>query len=116
MPGAIEWLLEWQKHNVRIILWTMRSEETSHGDTLSPARQYLESHGVKIWAVNCNPEQHTWTKSSKQYHHLLVDDCGAMIPLRDHPRAGSRPCVDWGQVGPWVLNRIQQFNQGMKHS
>ena len=88
--GAIPVLKELQENGVKLILFTMRS-----GQELQAAVGWLESEGIKLFGVNENPEQHTWTTSPKPYYHMLIDDA-ALAPLiyGEH----KRPFVDWETV------------------
>lgn len=120
VPGAFRWLKEFESHGARLILWTMRSDlRNPHDNNTGPTpganadRDYLteavnwcKERGVTFWGVNQNPDQHSWTQSPKQYAHIYIDDAAFGCPLREMPRAGSRPAVDWDVVGPAVLNTL----------
>jgi hydroxymethylpyrimidine pyrophosphatase-like HAD family hydrolase len=101
LPGAIEWLKRFNDEGSKLILYTMRA-----GPHLAPALAYLELCGVSLWAVNENPEQHTWSDSRKVYAHVYIDDAALGCPTQ--PIEGGRPAVDWGVVGPWVLAMIER--------
>lgn len=102
LPNAIDWILKWQNAGARIILWTMRSESS-----LAEAVDYLCGYGVELFGVNCNPHQKAWSNSPKAYCHMYVDDAAAFCPLRIN-KGQERPSVDWDQVGPAVLDFIEQ--------
>ncbi|HSO10002.1 MAG TPA: hypothetical protein VLR45_08430, partial [Desulfoprunum sp.] len=74
VPMAVTWLLRLQNCGARLILFTMRSDDPRFGNLLTEAVQYLETSGVKLFGVNCNPDQQTWTASPKAYGHVYVDD------------------------------------------
>jgi hypothetical protein len=99
VPGALTWLKRLQRHGVRIILYTMRSNNTVSGNTLSEAVQYMEDGGINLYGVNRNPDQDNWTTSPKAYCDVYIDDSAFGCPLIQ-PKGFGRPCVDWKQVGP----------------
>lgn len=110
-PGAFAALKQFQEAGAKLILWTMRSdfEGTDHLATrgyLTEAIEFCRARGIEFWGVNCNPDQKSWTQSPKVYAHIYIDDAAHGIPLRDYPRMGSRPVVDWTVVGPAVLAKF----------
>ena len=108
VPGAITWLKRLQRHGAKIILLTMRCDDTKDGILLSDAVQYLRDNGIKLFGINKNPDQKSWTTSPKVYGDIYVDDSAFGCPLIQ-PRGFARPCVDWKKVGPQLehmfLNR-----------
>ncbi|UYV13770.1 MAG: hypothetical protein NCW75_05665 [Phycisphaera sp.] len=116
-PGAFEWLRKFQDAGARLMLWTMRSDMISDGVSceghpadkpyLTEAVEWCRERGIEFWGVNSNAEQGSWTASPKQYAHLYVDDAAACCPLRENPRAGGRPMLDWSIVGPSVMTQIE---------
>jgi hypothetical protein len=106
VPGAFKWMKRLQKAGAKLILWTMRSDGQSHGDVLSQAVELCRDNGIEFFGVNGNPEQHTWTTSPKAYAHVYVDDAAFGCPLRENPRVGGKPYVDWDTVGPKLLAEI----------
>lgn len=97
VPGAVDWLRRLSSAGARLILWTMRS-----GETLLSAEEWFGERGIPLWGVNKNPEQ-DWSTSPKAYANRYVDDAAAGCPLREMPRMGSRPAVDWEAIGPALL-------------
>jgi len=89
VPFAINTLKWLQQHKFNIILWTMRS-----GNTLQEAVDFVHKNGIKLYAVNENPDQRIWTSSPKALADVYIDDaalgCSLIMPLD-----GSRPFVDW---------------------
>ena len=111
VPGAFFWLRKLQEHGAKLILWTMRSDGRTgagreNGPVLTEAVEFCRRNGIEFWAVNENPTQKAWTQSPKAYCHYYVDDANAGCPLRENPRMGGRPYVDWDVVGPWLLERL----------
>lgn len=106
VPGAFRWMKRLQQSGAKLILWTMRSDGQDCGDVLSEAVQFCQSNGVEFWGINCNPEQHEWTQSPKVYAQRYVDDNAAGCPLRENPRSGGRPFVDWDAIGPELLAMV----------
>lgn len=117
VPGAIEWMKRFQAAGAQLILWTMRSDK--RGDAIGPlgvgpdhdylqdAVDYCRASGVTFWSVNGNREQSSWTDSPKAYAHLYIDDAAFGCPLRENPRMGGRPFVDWDVVGPAVMAMLE---------
>jgi hypothetical protein len=84
----------------------MRSDGQKHGDALTQAVEFCRQNGVEFAGVNTNPGQERWTLSPKAYCQLYIDDAALGCPLRENPKMGGRPFVDWSQVGPMVMERI----------
>lgn len=102
VPHAIEWMRKFQSLGAFLILYTMRSDGRSDGShPLRDAVEFCRVNGVEFWAVNENPDQHTWTGSPKVYAHAYIDDAAAGVPLIEHPDGGT-PVVDWKVIGPLV--------------
>lgn len=101
VPGAAEWLARFAEAGASLILWTMRS-----GRPLDDAVAWFAAKGLPLFGVNENPDQHHWTQSPKAYAHAYIDDAAFGCPLRENPRMGGRPFVDWSIVGPAVLASI----------
>ncbi len=112
--GAFDWLRELKRRGVKLILWTMRSDSSKDGPTLTNAVEFCRKHGVEFDHVNENPGQRTWTTSPKCYAHMYIDDAAVGVPLRDSPRAGGRPVVDWHRLGPMILERVHAHNDRRK--
>lgn len=100
VPGAIFYMKEWRKRGAQLILFTMRS-----GTSLDEAVRFLISTGVELYGINENPSQGSWTTSPKAYGKIYVDDAAFGCPLI-HPPGFARPCVDWTEVGPGVLDQL----------
>ncbi len=94
--GASVVLKKFIKNGWKICLNTMRS-----GDTLQEAVDWFEDTGIELYGINKNPDQHTWTKSTKVYAHLYIDDAALGCPLIT-PVLG-RPYVDWKTVSKLVF-------------
>jgi len=101
VPLAIKWLKHWHKLGAKLILFTMRSDGAKYGNVLSEAVEYLEEHGVQLYAINENPDQKEWSISPKVYAHIYIDDTAFGCPLIQ-PSGFMRRCVDWANVGPKV--------------
>jgi hypothetical protein len=102
VPEAIYWLKRLQDQGAKLILFTMRSDTSHGGPLLSDAVYYLEDNGIRLYGINHNPDQDGWTESPKAYGNIYVDDAAFGCPLI-HPRGFIRPCVDWNEVGPALL-------------
>jgi hypothetical protein len=101
VPDAIKWLKIFVRHGAKVILYTMRSDDGVAPGALTDAVNYLESEGVKLFAVNSNPGQEEWTSSPKVYGDVYIDDAAFGCPLI-MPKGFARPCVNWKEVGPAV--------------
>lgn len=106
-PYAFSWMRKFQAAGARLILWTMRSDGQDCGDALSRAVEHCRANGVEFFGVNSNPEQAEWTSSPKAYAKIYIDDAAFGCPLRENPKAGGRPMVDWQKVGPKVMKLIK---------
>lgn len=107
VPEALHWVKKFQEAGAQIILWTMRS-----GQTLDDAVKYMEASKIKLYGINRNPSQDTWTDSPKAYAHIYIDDAAFGCPLHVNPRMDGRPYVDWSIVGPKVLERLVNKKKG----
>lgn len=107
VPGALEWLRKFQEAEAKLILFTMRSDGGSSGDSLTSAVRYLEENEITLYGVNRNPTQVHWTSSPKAYGQLYIDDAAFGCPLI-HPDGFHRPCVDWDIVGPGVMEKLKE--------
>jgi hypothetical protein len=104
VPGAFEWMKRLQEAGAKLILWTMRNDDRADGaKPLSDAVEFCRKNGIEFYCVNCNPEQHIWTRSPKCEAHLYIDDAAFGCPVIENPRKGGRPMVNWEIVGPAVL-------------
>ena len=94
-------------HN--LILFTMRSdieEVTSNdygihkqaGKYLTEAVNWFKENDIKLYGINVNPSQTSWTKSPKAYGQLYIDDAALGCPLLYSPEISDRPFVDWVKV------------------
>lgn len=99
VPHAINWLKKLQRHDAKIILFTMRSDNQESGPLLTDAVNFLRDNGVKLYGINRNPDQDQWTSSPKAYGDIYVDDSAFGCPLVQ-PKGFARLCVDWKKVGP----------------
>lgn len=82
------------KRGFKIILFTMRS-----GADLDEAVKWCTDNDIRLYGVNENPYQSSWTKSPKPYAHVYIDDASLGVPLV-HPLQG-RSYVDWKQVAKY---------------
>lgn len=85
-PNAFKVLRKLQEGGHKLILLTMRC-----GKELNDALVFCADRGVKFWAVNDNPDQHSWTSSPKVYAQLYIDDLALGSPMADG-------VVDWHVV------------------
>lgn len=76
----------------KLILYTMRSDKLE-----KIAVEWFKERNIPLYAVNINPEQKKWTKSTKLYADLYIDDNALGCPLKTSPNS-VRPHVDWDRV------------------
>jgi hypothetical protein len=103
VPGALDWLKKYQELDIKLVLFTMRSNNQDGRDTLDEAVAYLKSNGIELYGINVNPRQHTWTSSPKAYCQHYIDDAAVCCPLI-YPNNNPRPYVDWNVVGLAALD------------
>lgn len=110
VPHAIEVMKKLQAAGHKLILYTMRSDKDTpnHGKGeilstdgekfLTQAVEYCRNNGIDFWAVNNNPDQHTWTISPKVYANLYIDDAALGCPLTSAEDNVDSIIVDWRAV------------------
>ena len=95
--GAIPILKKIAKKH-KLILWTMRSDKS-----LTDAVNWFNDNDIKLWGVNSNPNQCSWTSSPKAYAELYIDDAALGCPLiYNEP---ERPYVDWIKVEEILIDK-----------
>jgi len=102
VPMAVPVLKRLVELGAKLILFTMRS-----GNTLDEAIKWFEGHEIVLFGINHNPTQGAWTESPKAYAHVYVDDAALGCPLRENPRCGGRPYVDWEVAGPKLIEMAE---------
>jgi hypothetical protein len=110
VPGAFEWMKQFQEAGAKLILFTMRSDGEVYGNVLTQAVEFCRSNGIEFFGINKNPEQNSWTDSPKAYAHIYIDDAAFGCPLKENPRMSGRSYVDWDIVGKEVLKIIQKVH------
>lgn len=98
--GAVEILRSLVAKGHRLILCTMRS-----GKRLEDAIRWFESNGIRLYAVNDNPEQKQWTRSRKIHADIYIDDHALGCPLYEVSSRDGRICrfTNWKRVARWLL-------------
>ncbi len=91
VPHAVRTMKDLVAQGHRLILWTMRSDES-----LDDAVSWFQNRGIPLFGVQVNPEQHEWTSSRKCYANIFIDDAGFGAPLI-YPSRG-RAYLDWLKV------------------
>ena len=103
--GAIPVLRDLVKAGHQLILYTMRSDHQKYPMVLDDAKKWFEDNGIKLWAVQSNPDQGLWTSSPKCYANLYIDDAALGIPLLYAPFLSRRNYVDWVKVREMLVDR-----------
>jgi len=68
------------------------------GDFLTDAVNWFADNNIKLFSVNDNPKQNTWTGSRKVYADIYIDNMALGVPLLYSDTYSSRPFVDWCRV------------------
>lgn len=113
--GAVPILKKLVENGHNLILWTMRSDVVNPksndigivpkgGQYLSDAVRWFNDNGIKLWAIQCNPEQSSWTHSPKAYAQLYIDDAALGCPLHFDKSLSDRPFVNWHKVEVWLTD------------
>ncbi|MBQ5844667.1 MAG: hypothetical protein IIW52_07425 [Alistipes sp.] len=95
--GAVPVLKELTDAGYRLVLNTMRS-----GRLEKDAVRWFKDNNIPLYGVNKNPDQKSWTASTKVYANLYIDDSALGVPLKNSPTS-TRPFVDWEQVREWLV-------------
>lgn len=90
VPEAVRVLKRLRENQVKLILWTIRSNES-----LQDAVNWFATRGIELWAVNKNPQQRFWSQSPKAYAPAYVDDAAIGCPLIFPDDPEQRPYADW---------------------
>ena len=107
--GSAHILRELVARGHQLILFTMRSDivnpqgtenelHLESGTYLTDALNWFQEREIKLYGIQTNPTQHTWTTSPKAYAQLYIDDAAFGCPLKFDPKVSLRPFVDWGKV------------------
>ena len=97
--GAVPVLKELVDAGHKLILWTVRSDQT-----LDQAVSWFKQNGIPLYGINKNPQQVSWTRSPKAYAQLYIDDAALGIPLKRR-KGHDRPFVNWQKVRIMLVNR-----------
>lgn len=101
-------------HN--LILFTMRSDVsepyskdrdiiTEAGNYLTDAVNWFEERKIKLFGIQTNPKQKTWTSSPKAYGKIIIDDAALGCPLKFDKNLCDKPFVDWEMVTLMLIDR-----------
>lgn len=95
--GAVPVLKRLVAEDHQLILFTMRSNGET-GNHLDSAIAWFAEHDIRLWGINVNPEQASWTSSPKAYAQLYINDAALGCPLHDDHNLSDRPFVNWPYV------------------
>lgn len=107
--GSEKVLRKLVEHGHNLILFTMRSDldsptyrnkgaELPPGNYLQEAVDWFRSNDIKLYGVQRNPSQDSWTNSPKAYGQLIIDDAALGCPLVFDENLSSRPFADWEAI------------------
>jgi hypothetical protein len=96
-------------HGHNLILFTMRSNLPNPtyrnqgkmlppGNYLQDAVDWFSDREIKLYGIQRNPSQDSWTSSPKAYGQLIIDDAALGCPLVFDESVSERPFVDWEAV------------------
>ena len=90
VPGCLEVLKKCLSKGNKLILWTVRDK-----DKLTEAIEWFNQNKIKLYGINNNPQQQSWSGSRKIYYNYLIDDRSLGCPLTTHRSLSPKPFVDW---------------------
>ena len=93
VPNCIEVLKKLNEKKVNIILLTQRD-----GKKLTDAVEWFKKNDIKLYGINDNPSQSSWSKSRKVYADLYIDDRNLGCPITLHRSLSDKVFVDWKKV------------------
>jgi hypothetical protein len=96
--GAEHVLQDLVKSGHELILWTMRCDHR-----LQEAVNWFMLNDIELFGVNENPEQHTWTSSSKAHANFYIDDLALGAPLVHGKH--RKPYIDWPAMREILIER-----------
>ena len=91
--GAVPVLKKMVASGCNLILFTMRS-----GKTLDDAVRWFKNNSIKLYGIQTNPKQKSWTTSPKSLADLMIDDSALGCPFKFDATISKRPFVDWVAV------------------
>ena len=95
--GAVPVLKELINIGHGLILNTMRSDD--HPDKfetgLAHAIEWFREKEIPLYGIQKNPNQHTWTSSTKVHADYIIDDTAIGCPLKYDRNISESPFVDW---------------------
>ena len=111
--GAIPVLKHLVESGHKLILFTMRSDiekvdsndyniHKTGGNYLSDAINWFKENGIELFGINENPTQKRWTKSTKAYGHLYIDDAALGCPLVMDEEFSTRPFANWNEINHYL--------------
>lgn len=106
VPYATQCLKGLQNQGHKLILWTMRSNNPK-GNFLDDAVDWYKKNEIKLFGINNNPEQISWTNSPKAYAQIYIDDAAFNAPLIK-PVGFHRHCMDWLVVAKHFNIKIER--------
>lgn len=102
--GAVPVLKALIANGHRLILNTMRS-----AGSLEDAIKWFLVNDIRLYGVQYNPTQSSWTSSNKCYAHLYIDDAALGCPLVQPLVFGSteieRAYVDWVEIKKILIKK-----------
>ena len=91
----------------KLILFTMRD---SKNGTLQDAIKWFKENGIKLYGVNTNPSQASWTDSPKAHCNIYIDDAGLATPTK-YDAENGREYVDWSKVEQILDRKFGAFDK-----
>lgn len=94
--GAVPILKRLVANGCKLLLCTMRSQNSEGEDTLQPALDWFAERDLPLFGINENPTQKVWTSSPKVYGHIYIDDAALGAPLTIDDNGSAY--IDWSQA------------------
>lgn len=91
--GSIPVLKQLLEKGHELILYTMRS-----ATGLQNAINWFIENNIRLYGVQYNPTQSTWTSSNKCYAQLYIDDAALGCPLKFDLEVSKKPFADWVKI------------------
>src|SRR5688572_29941880 len=91
--GSVRVLKSLLEKGHELILYTMRS-----ATGLQNAIDWFIENDIRLYGVQYNPTQSTWTSSNKCYAQLYIDDAALGCPLKSDTKISKKPFADWAKI------------------
>lgn len=98
--GAAAVLIELTQKGHKLILITNRTDKPLHD-----AELWFKAYGIPLFSINKNPIQWRFSKSSKIFANLYIDDAGLGCPLKTDKNLSEKPFADWVKIRKILIEK-----------